>query len=405
MNAFPVPLPDFRDKALLWAEIHQVQPEAIQQIRNTASMPWVHGVRVMPDVHVGKGAAIGSVIAMRGAVSPMAVGVDIGCGMLAVRTNLKIEDLPDSLAELRSRIESAIPVGPEAHKDPVDLERIAPLTADANQVLRAHFWEGFDSLNADVSDLFEKALLQLGTLGSGNHFIELCADERDAVWLQLHSGSRHIGKAIADQHTEIAKALPHNNSIADHNLAVFVKDSQQLASYLADVDWAQQYAARSRHYMMTLVADVVRRYFEVRGKPVEFEILANVHHNYVAEEEIDGEMMLVTRKGAIRAGRGEIGVIPGSMGTGSYIVRGLGNPLSYQSASHGAGRRMSRRAARRTFDLTDLNQQTDGVECRKDIGVLDEIPAAYKDIDAVMRDQADLVEPVARLRTLLCVKG
>lgn len=405
MKHFPVELQGADKETLMWAEERKIDPAALLQLRNLSKLPWVHGIRVMPDVHVGWGATIGSVIAMKGAVSPTAVGVDIGCGMVAVRTNLTTSDLPSDLSRLRNLIESAIPVGWKSHEEPVDISSIQPLYQGANAVLKADFWEGFAGLHADVDDLYVKAHLQMGTLGSGNHFIELCADQQERIWLQLHSGSRHIGKALADQHVDIAKSLPHNEGIVDHELSVFVAGTAEMDAYVSDVTWAQEYAARSRHYMITMVADVVRTYFSKLGKQVDFTPTANVHHNYLAFEEIDGQQMVVTRKGAIRAGLGEIGVIPGSMGTGSYIVRGLGNTVSYQSASHGAGRVLSRRAAREKYTVQDLQVETVGIECRKDSGVLDEIPSAYRDLDQVIRAQSELVEPVERLRTLLCVKG
>ena len=256
-----------------------------------------------------------------------------------------------------------------------------------------------------MHSLEERARKQLGTLGGGNHFIELCSDEDGYVWLQLHSGSRNIGKSVADVWIGKAKRLDHNLDLPDRDLAVFLKGTPEMDGYLADLTWAQEYAARSRDLMIRLVVDEVRKTFAARGKDVTFETVANVHHNYVATEQIDGAELIVTRKGAIRAGKGDIGLIPGSMGTGSYIVRGLGNTESFQSASHGAGRRMSRNEAKRRFTVEDLAAQTAGVECRKDQGVVDEIPGAYKDLDSVIRAQSDLVEVVARLTTLLCVKG
>ncbi|WP_304608337.1 RtcB family protein [Isoptericola luteus] len=390
----------------MWAHEHDVEPAARTQLRNIAALPWVEGVRVMPDVHLGKGATVGSVIAMRDAVSPNAVGVDIGCGMIGVRTSLTADDLPDDLAALRARIEAAIPVGFRAHGEPVDLRRLRPVSGKGtSEVLRGSdaFWARFERLHARVSDIEGRARRQLGTLGGGNHFTELCLDTDGHVWLQLHSGSRNIGKTLAEQHVGVAKGLEHNRGLADPDLAVFLAGSPQMDAYLNDLWWAQEYAARSRAVMMALAVQAVRDTFADRE--ITFETVANVHHNYVAVEHVDGADLIVTRKGAIRAGAGDVGLIPGSMGTGSYIVRGLGNPASYWSASHGAGRRMSRNAARRTYTLDDLADQTRGVECRKDAGVLDEIPGAYKDLDAVIAAQADLVEVVVRLRTILCVKG
>jgi len=350
---------------------------------------------------------VGSVIAMRDAVSPNAVGVDIGCGMIGVRTSLVADDLPDDLHALRTAVEARIPVAFHAHDEAVDLRRLRPIGARARtaEALRGAdaFWARFDSLTPRVRDLETRARRQLGSLGGGNHFLEVCLDQDDVVWLQLHSGSRNIGKSLAEVHVAVAKDLPHNQGLVDRDLAVLLAGTPQMDAYLNDLWWAQEYAARSRAVMMTLFVDAVRATFADRD--VTFEEVANVHHNYVTTEHIDGADLVVTRKGAIRAGAGDLGLIPGSMGTGSYIVRGLGNPVSYWSASHGAGRRMSRNAAKRTFTLDDLAAQTAGVECRKDAGVLDEIPGAYKDLDQVIAAQADLVEVVARLRTIVCVKG
>ncbi|MCL1872291.1 MAG: RtcB family protein [Promicromonosporaceae bacterium] len=407
MSAFPVALTGAKAPTLMWAHEHDVEQAALQQLRNIAALPWVEGVRVMPDVHLGKGATVGSVIAMRDAVSPNAVGVDIGCGMIGVRTSLTAADLPDDLRGLRTAIERAVPVGFNAHAEPVNLTRLRPVAAGAktSETLRGSddFWARFGGLHGRVADLERKVRRQLGTLGGGNHFIELCTDDAGRVWLQLHSGSRNIGKTLAEQHVAVAKRLDHNQGLVDRDLAVFLAGTPEMDAYLNDLHWAQEYAARSRAVMMSLVVDVVRTFFAAAG-PV-FDEAVNVHHNHVAHETVDGTDLVVTRKGAIRAGSGDLGLIPGSMGTGSYVVRGLGNPASYWSASHGAGRRMSRNAAKRTFTLDDLAAQTAGVECRKDGGVLDEIPGAYKDLDAVIAAQSDLVEVVARLTTLLCVKG
>nr|WP_307815858.1 RtcB family protein [Myceligenerans indicum] len=394
----------------MWAHEHDVDHAALSQLRNISALPWVEGVRVMPDVHLGKGATVGSVIAMRDAVSPNAVGVDIGCGMIGVRTSLTASDLPDDLARLRSRIEAAIPVGFHAHDAPVDLRRLRPVAGSGGRErLRGEqkFWDRFDALHPKVRQLETRARKQLGTLGGGNHFVELCLDQDDRVWLQLHSGSRNIGKSLAEQHVGIAKHLDHNRGLVDRELAVFLAGTPEMDAYLNDLWWAQDYAARSRAVMMALAVQAVREEFSDRDADdvLRFDEGVNVHHNYVARERIDGAELIVTRKGAIRAGRGDLGLIPGSMGTGSFVVRGLGNPRSYWSASHGAGRKMSRSRAKREFTLDDLAAQTAGVECRKDQGVLDEIPGAYKDLDAVIEAQSDLVEVVARLRTVLCVKG
>ncbi len=396
----PVELRGARAKTLMWAPEHEIEHVALQQLRNIAALEWVYGVRVMPDVHLGKGATVGSVIAMKDAVSPAAVGVDIGCGMKSVKTNLTAADLPDSLSKLRSRIEAAVPVGFNSHKSAVN---VTALGFDAPRLRSGweRFWGTFSSLHNDVQSRESKAHKQMGTLGGGNHFIEVCLDEDDSVWILLHSGSRNIGKELAERHVRIAQGLAHNQSLPDRDLAVFLRDTTEMVAYRHDLEWAQEYAARNRAVMLGLICRAVRAEFS----QVRFDVPISCHHNYVSEEIIDGEPMLVTRKGAVRAGLGDLALIPGSMGTRSYVVRGKGNPDSFQSASHGAGRRMSRNAAKRQFTVADLIAQTEGVESRKDAGVVDEIPAAYKNIDEVIAAQADLVDVVATLRQVLCVKG
>ncbi|OEV03354.1 RtcB family protein [Streptomyces oceani] len=383
----------------MWADPDTVEPGAMEQLRNVSTLPWIKGLAVMPDVHYGKGATVGSVIAMEGAVCPAAVGVDIGCGMSAVRTSLTENDLPGDLSRLRSRIERAIPVGRGMHDEPVDPERLHGFSTAGWRDL----WSRFDGVAESVRFRRERATKQLGTLGSGNHFVEFCTDTTGAVWLMLHSGSRNIGKELAEHHIGVARELPHNQGLVDRDLAVFVADTPQMAAYRHDLFWAQEYAKHNRAVMMELFQDVVRREFK-KAKPT-FEPVISCHHNYVAEERYADMDLLVTRKGAIRAGSGDYGIIPGSMGTGSYIVRGLGNADAFNSASHGAGRRMSRNAAKRRYTAQDLADQTSGVECRKDSGVVDEIPGAYKPIDQVLDRQRDLVEVVAKLKQLVCVKG
>ncbi|OLL77145.1 MULTISPECIES: RtcB family protein [unclassified Pseudonocardia] len=389
----------------LWTDPESVEPGALTQLRNCAALPWTHGVAVMPDVHQGYGATVGSVVAMRDAVSPGAVGVDIGCGMSAVRTDLTAADLPDSLARVRSQVERDVPVGRAGHRDGPDLARLG--IEDGYDWTA--FWTGFDRLHhlRDASWTSEDALRtkahrQLGSLGSGNHFLELCTDGDDRVWLMLHSGSRGIGNVLANLHIEKAKELPHNQDLPDRDLAVFLSGTPQMDAYRADLFWVQEYARLNRHVMMRLFEAALAR---ALGRPVAFEPEVSCHHNYVSEETYDGVELVVTRKGAISTEGGRRGIIPGSMGTGSFIVSGLAAPESYCSASHGAGRRMSRGAARRQFSVADLQAQTEGVECRKDAGVLDEIPGAYKDLDTVMSEQTDLVRVEHRLRTILCVKG
>jgi tRNA-splicing ligase RtcB len=344
----------------------------------------------MPDVHYGKGCTVGSVIAMKGAVSPAAVGVDIGCGMAAVKTSLTEGRLDGSLAGIRHDFERTIPVGFNAHRN-------AHGVGDDARAL----FEEWPRLDARVQDKLGKALDQVGTLGGGNHFIELCRDTGGGIWLMLHSGSRNIGKTLAELHISRARKLAHNAKLPDPDLAVYLAGTPEMAAYRRDLYWAQRYAAINRASMLRmLLRQLARRYPDATFAPP-----ISCHHNYVSEETHFGEEAFVTRKGAISARAGEMGIIPGSMGTGSYIVRGLGNPDSFHSASHGAGRRMSRGAARRAFTVEDLVSQTAGVECRKDAGVLDEIPGAYKNISEVMAHQADLVEVVAHLKQLICVKG
>ena len=407
-------VPGVRVPIRMWTDPAGVEDAAMQQLRNATTLPWIHGLAVMPDVHYGKGATVGSVIALRDAISPAAVGVDIGCGMTAVRTSLVADDLPDDLSRLRAEIEKAVPVGFAVHRDAVDPAGLRDLPRDVATGWGA-FWDRFDTLDAGVSHRRGRAAVQVGTLGGGNHFIEVCLETgadsepldggRAPVWLMLHSGSRGIGNELAQAHIERARSLPHNADLPDRDLAVFVAHTPQMAAYRRDLFWAQEYARRNRAVMTALLQRVVRTAFERGPRRVTFDEPISCHHNYVAEEVHDGVEVLVTRKGAIRAGRGELGIIPGSMGTGSYIVSGLGNPASFCSASHGAGRRMSRNAARKRFTETDLAEQTAGVECRKDRGVVDEIPAAYKDVREVIAAQSDLVEVVTRLRQVVCVKG
>ncbi|UQI42972.1 RtcB family protein [Streptomyces sp. HU2014] len=392
-------VPGARVPIRMWADPATVEGVAMQQLRNVSTLPWIQGLAVMPDVHFGKGATVGSVIAMRGAVCPAAVGVDIGCGMSAVKTSLTAEDLPADLSRLRSRIEQAIPVGRGMHDSAVDPGKLHGLATSGWD----DFWGRFDGVADAVKFRQERATKQMGTLGSGNHFWELCLDSDDSVWIMLHSGSRNIGKELADYHIGQAQKLPHNQGLIDRDLAVFIADTPQMAAYRHDLFWAQEYAKHNREIMMALSQEVLRREF-AKAK-VTFGDVISCHHNYVAEERYEGMDLLVTRKGAIRAGSGEFGIIPGSMGTGSYIVKGLGNAASFNSASHGAGRKMSRNAAKKRFTTRDLEEQTRGVECRKDAGVVDEIPGAYKPIEKVMEQQRDLVEVVAKLKQVVCVKG
>lgn len=388
----------------MWVDPATVEYQALNQARLVGDLPWTHGVAVMPDVHFGKGCAVGSVIAMRDALSPSTVGVDIGCGMNALPIGLHISQLPDDLGPLRSAIEAAVPVGQSSH-DGAGMTMRARLAGPGYM----DFMNNFDHLTMTIetrrlnsSAYKERVFTQLGTLGGGNHFIELCSDQDGMLWLMLHSGSRNVGKELAERHIEVAKSLPHNADLPDRDLAVFLSGSPEMTAYRNDLYWAQEYAARNRRVMMGLTKIAVN---DILGGICVFGEEISCHHNYVSEETYDGLDLLITRKGAISTREGRLGVIPGSMGTGSYIVRGLANEASFCSASHGAGRRMSRGEAKRRFNTDDLAEQTAGVECRKDQGVVDEIPAAYKNLESVMAQQTDLVEIVTKLNTLVCVKG
>ena len=382
-----------------WIKGVPVEPEAEAQLRNMAALPFIYNhVAVMPDVHLGKGATVGSVIPTKGAIVPAAVGVDIGCGMCAVMTDLVANDLPDSLAGVRTAIEQAIPVGPRSHKE-------VPKSAEKAWYHRLK--EDFGSIDSKHPGLTTKAspAYQLGTLGGGNHFIEVCLDEADRVWVMLHSGSRNIGNRIGNYFIAKAKEEMERMFIRlpDKDLAYLAEGSTLFDDYVEAVGWAQDYARINRNLMLVAVLDAVA---ETLGRTVGHgDVAVNCHHNYVAKEEHFGSKVWVTRKGAVRAGLGELGIIPGSMGARSYIVRGRGNPDSFHTCSHGAGRAMSRAEAKRRFTVEDHFRATEGVECRKDSAVIDETPAAYKDIDAVMAAQSDLVEVVHTLKQVLCVKG
>ncbi|MBT2406792.1 MULTISPECIES: RtcB family protein [unclassified Streptomyces] len=394
-----VEMPGAKVPIRMWTDPASVEDRAMQQLRNVATLPWIKGLAVMPDVHYGKGATVGSVIAMKDAVCPAAVGVDIGCGMSAVKTSLTANDLPGDLSRLRSKIEQAIPVGAGMHRDPVDPARLYGFPENGF----GDFWERFDYIADAVKFRRERAMRQMGSLGAGNHFCEVCVDSSGSVWLMLHSGSRNIGNELADFHINVARGLSHNQGLVDRDLAVFLAKTPEMQDYRNDLFWAQEYAKYNRAVMMSLFKEVIRK--EFRKAKVSFDQEISCHHNYVAEERYDGMDLLVTRKGAIRAGSGDYGIIPGSMGTGSYIVKGLGNEKSFNSASHGAGRKMSRTAAKKRFSARDLAEQTRGVECRKDSGVVDEIPGAYKSIEQVIDQQTDLVEVVAKLKQVICIKG
>ena len=387
-----------KSPVLVWTD--EVESSALDQLKRMADLSVVHGhIAVMPDVHMGKGATVGSVIPTRAAIIPAAVGVDIGCGMCAVRTSLHADQLPESLRQLRNQIERDVPVGFDMHSNRrVRANAASAVEAGLREILERHPGITSRSRNKD------SWARQIGTLGGVNHFIEICLDEEDRVWIMLHSGSRGIGNRIGQYFIEKAKEAIAKTDVRlpDRDLAYLTEGSGLFTDYWHALTWAQDYAARNRQEMLDIVLEALARHLP----PFELEIAAiNCHHNYAAKEVHDGTEIYVTRKGAIRAGAGELGIIPGSMGARSYIVRGMGNAKSFCSCAHGAGRRMSRSAARRQFSREDLVDQTEGVECRKDKGVIDEIPGAYKDIDQVMENQIDLVETVHTLKQVLCVKG
>ncbi|WGZ90651.1 MAG: RtcB family protein [Candidatus Thiocaldithrix dubininis] len=378
-----------------------IDDASIQQLGNMAQLPFIHShIAAMPDVHVGIGATVGSVIPMRGAIVPAAVGVDIGCGMNAVRLSLKANDLPDNLYKLRAAIEKSVPVGFEEHNEPsVQAATVNNMAAHLKRITDKH--PGIMKMQRNFQNTWGR---QLGTLGGGNHFIELCLDEQDDVWVMLHSGSRGIGNKIGQYFIEKAKKDMGKvlGNLPDKDLAYFTEGTQHFEDYVEAVGWAQDYAMLNRREMMRLVLEALQKHLP---KFTTTQEAINCHHNYVQQEQHFGQEVYVTRKGAISAQLGQLGIIPGSMGAKSYIVRGLGNQQSFCSCSHGAGRRMSRTEAKRRFNALDLEQQTQGIECRKDKGVVDEIPAAYKDIDTVMQHQTDLVEVVHTLRQIICIKG
>ena len=382
-----------------------IDAQALRQLHNIASLPIVHPhVAAMPDGHAGIGATVGSVIPTRSAIIPAAVGVDIGCGMNAVRTTLTASDLPDNLARLRSAIEAEVPVGFEQHEwSRVQGSRQARAVRPLGDRL-AHIVERHRGI-AKMLRQFERTwICQAGTLGGGNHFIELCLDEEQRVWVMLHSGSRGIGNVIGRYFISAAQKdmRRHQLQLPDADLAYLSEGSTLFDDYVDAVDWAQDYALLNRSEMMRRVLDVLATFappFRLDGEAI------NCHHNYIARETHGNEDLYVTRKGAISARQGELGISPGSMGARSFIVRGKGKPESFCSCSHGAGRSMSRSEAKRRFNRFDLAEQTAGIECRKDGGVIDEIPAAYKNIDAVMAHQSDLVEVVHTLRQVVCIKG
>lgn len=390
----------------MWTKGVPVEDEARKQLENAARLPVVfRHVAAMPDVHLGIGATVGSVIPTIKAIIPAAVGVDIGCGMMAAKTTLRAEDLPDNLGPLRSAIEQAVPHGSVPRhrgRDPGSWEN-PPVSVDQVWATLADEFDLLCELHPRLANTNNRK--HLGTLGSGNHFIEICLDEAGFVWFMLHSGSRGVGNAIGTHFIGLAKkdAELHQRNLPDKDLAYFEEGARYFGDYVRGVSWAQKFAMRNREVMMANLIATVRK---VIAKPFESHVEAvNCHHNYVQQERHFGQDVFITRKGAVSARRGELGIIPGSMGARSYIVRGLGNPESFESCSHGAGRVMSRTKAKKMFSVEDHIKATEGVECRKDANVVDEIPMAYKDIDAVMAAQQDLVEVVHTLKQVVCVKG
>ena len=385
----------FRDGGVpikAWIDGVQLEDAAREQLVNVSRMPFIHHhVAVMPDVHWGMGATVGSVIATKGAIIPASVGVDIGCGMAAVKLKFGIDQFV-GLNTLRSSIERSVPVGFNINKD-----------------LTHRMWSSIKSTYADGTSVKEKTYLQLGTLGGGNHFIEICSDQDNGAWIVLHSGSRNIGKTSAEKHIENAKGLMKEYfiSLHDPDLAYLVQGTKEFDSYIADLLWCQEYAKQNRNEMMLRVLKDVS--YHIFGSDKRYDHLVEMrvdcHHNFTQLENHFDKNIWVTRKGAVSAREDQFGIIPGSMGTRSYIVKGKGNPESFCSCSHGAGRSMSRNQAKKLFTLDDHIKATEGVECRKDEDVIDETPMAYKDVEAVMAAQSDLVDIVYTLKQVLCVKG
>jgi tRNA-splicing ligase RtcB len=390
-----------------WTKGVPLEEQARKQLLNVAQLPFIFKwVAAMPDVHWGIGATVGSVIPTRGAVIPAAVGVDIGCGMMAAETDLHARDLPDNLKGIRSAIEKAVPHGRTHHGGRGDAGAWREIPARNNEV-----WQ---TLKPRYDAILEKHRKldrgnhsnHLGTLGTGNHFIEVCLDEAENVWFMLHSGSRGVGNRMGSYFIEVARRDMEKFFIhlPDKDLAYFSEGTEHFDDYVEAVEWAQDFARWNRHLMMEQIVSAVRDSGDVRPFVAELKAI-NCHHNYVARERHYGQSIFVTRKGAVRAREGDMGIIPGSMGARSYIVRGKGSMESFMSCSHGAGRAMSRTEAKRRFSVEDHKRMTEGVECRKDAEVIDETPAAYKSIEAVMAAQSDLVEIVHTLRQVVCVKG
>jgi tRNA-splicing ligase RtcB len=390
-----------------WTKGVQLEDQARKQLLNVAQLPFIFKwVAAMPDVHWGVGATVGSVIPTKGAIIPAAVGVDIGCGMMAVQTDLSARDLPDNLKGIRSAIEQAVPHGRTNHGGRGDLGAWREIPSRNNEV-----WQALKPRYDAILEKHPKLdrgnhSNHLGTLGTGNHFIEVCLDEAENVWFMLHSGSRGVGNRMGSYFIEVARKDMQKFfiNLPDKDLAYFSEGTEHFDDYVEAVEWAQDFARFNRDLMMEQVVGAVRNSGQVRPFVAEVKAI-NCHHNYVARERHYGQNILVTRKGAVRAREDDMGIIPGSMGARSYIVRGKGNMESFMSCSHGAGRAMSRAEAKRRFTVADHQRMTEGVECRKDAEVIDETPAAYKSIEAVMAAQSDLVEIVHTLRQVVCVKG
>jgi tRNA-splicing ligase RtcB len=405
-TSYDVIAPEHGAPVKMWTRGVPMDEGSKRQLLNTASMPFVYKwLAVMPDVHYGKGSTIGSVIPTKGAIIPAAVGVDIGCGMMAVRTSLTANDLPDSLGHMRAALEKAVPHGRTATRGGRDKGAWQNLPNAADEAWAA-LKPGFEAIVAKHPKLAKaNTAVHLGTLGTGNHFLEVCLDQEDRLWLMLHSGSRGVGNAIGTYFINVAKEEMRRYfiNLPDMDLAYLPEGTEHFEDYFHAVEWAQTFAMTNRQIMMGHAVEALR---QLISKPFEAHLEAvNCHHNYVAREHHFGEDVLVTRKGAVRAAEGTMGIIPGSMGAKSFIVRGKGEADSFCSCSHGAGRVMSRTEAKRQFTVADHVAATAGVECRKDADVLDETPRAYKDIDAVMAAQASLVEIVHTLRQVVCVKG
>ena len=407
MNGFDVLKYDDSFPIKMWTKGVHVEEQAKKQLKNLASLPFIHKhLAVMPDVHLGRGSTIGSVIPTKNAIIPAAVGVDLGCGMMAVKTTLKASDLPDNLGLLRWRIESVVPHGRTDNGGLNDRGRWGNIPDDVKDAWNRHLSASFKKL-CEKDKKFQKSnnVAHLGTLGGGNHFIEICLDEADSVWVMLHSGSRGIGNKIGSHFIKEAKKDMKRwfINLPDQDLAYFPQGSENFGSYVGAVAWAQNFARINREIMMDRVLKALSDEIDVHFEHSDSVI--NCHHNYIAMENHFGENVWITRKGAVRARLGDMGIIPGAMGRKSFIVRGKGNKQSFSSCSHGAGRMMSRTEARKRFSVEDHVSATEGLECRKDSDVIDETPMAYKNIDDVMKAQEDLVEIVHTLRAVVCVKG